>query len=74
MLLDQRLSEKDRNQLMKKKRCFKYHKYRHLMMNCTTKTQNVSNIAEKNNTESVFTKKKISKKYRSSATDDKLKN
>ena len=43
-------------------------------MNCTAKKQNVSNIVKKNNTESVFTKKKISKKYRFSATDNESEN
>ena len=44
------------------------------MMNCITKKQKVSNIAEKNDTESVFMKKKISKKCSPFATDDELKN
>ena len=32
------------------------------MMNCMTKKQNVSNVAEKNDTESVTMRKKVSKK------------
>ena len=43
-------------------------------MNYTAKKQNVSNIAEKNNTESVFIRKKINKKYRLSATDNESRN
>ena len=39
-----------------------------------TKKQNISNVIEKNNTESVFIKKKISKKYRFSATDNESEN
>ena len=74
MSSEQRLSEKDRNQLLKKERYFKCHKFRHLITDCTVKKQNVSNVIEKNNTESVFTKKKISKKCRFSATDDKSEN
>ena len=74
MLSDQRLSEEDRNQLLKKERYFKYHKFEHLVMNCTIKKQNVSNVIKKNNTESVFTRKKISKKCRFSTTDNKLRN
>ena len=38
------------------------------------KKQKVSNVAEKNNTESVFMRKKINKEHSFSATDDKLKN
>ena len=59
---------------MKKERCFKCYEFEYLITNCTVKKQKVSNIAEKNNTESVFTKKKINKKYSSSATDDELEN
>ena len=72
--LDQRLSEEDRNQLLKKERYFKCHKFKHLIMNCTVKKQNVSNIAEKNNTESVFIRKKINKEYSFSAINNELEN
>ena len=44
------------------------------MTDCTVKKQEVSNITEKNNTESVFMRKKISKKCSFSATDNELKN
>ena len=74
MSSDQRLSEEDRNQLLKKERYFKCHKFKHLMTDCTAKKQNVSNVAEKNNTESVSTRKKTSKRYRSSAINDKSEN
>ena len=70
----QRLSEEDRNQLLKEGRYFKCHKFEHLITDCMTKKQNVSNVTEKNNTESVFTKKKISKKHRSSVTEDESEN
>ena len=43
-------------------------------MDCTAKKQNVSNVAEKNDTESVFIRKKVNKKYRLSATDDESEN
>ena len=69
MSSEQRLSEKDRNQLLKKERCFKCHKFRHLIMDCTAKKQNISNITEKNNIK-LITKKKIRKKYRSSSVND----
>ena len=73
-LLRQRLLEKDRNQLLKKERYFKYYEFRHLVMNCTAKKQNVCNVIKKNNTESVFIKKKINKKYKFSTTDNELEN
>ena len=38
------------------------------------KKQNVSNVAEKNDTESVFMRKMISKEHSLSATDDKSEN
>ena len=44
------------------------------MIDYMTKKQNISNVIEKNNTESVFTRKKISKKCRFSATDNKSEN
>ena len=44
------------------------------MTDCTVKKQKVSNVAEKNNTESVFMRKKISKKCSPSATDDESEN
>ena len=62
MSLNQRLLKKDRNQLLKKERYFKCHEFRHLMTDCMTKTQDVSNVTEKNDTESVFIRKKVSKK------------
>ena len=71
---EQRLSEKDRNQLLKKERYFKCYEFEHLITDYIVKKQDVSNIAEKNNTESVFIKKKISKKYRLFATDNKSEN
>ena len=74
MSSEQRLSEKDRNQLLKKERCFKYYEFKHLITDYTTKKQNVSNIAEKNNTELVFIKKKINKTYRPSATNNESEN
>ena len=74
MSSDQKLSEKDRNQLMKERRYFKCYEYEYLITNRMTKIQNVSNVAEKNNTESVFTRKKISKKCRFSTTDDESEN
>ena len=43
-------------------------------MNCMIKKQKVSNIAEKNDTESVLIRKKISKKYSLSATDNESEN
>ena len=72
-LLNQRLSERDKNQLLKKERYFKCHKFKHLMMNCIIKKQNISNVAEKNNTESVTKRRQIKKRCRSSFvnnTDD----
>ena len=74
VLLGQRLSDTDRNQLLKKGRCFKYYEFEHLVTDCITKKQNVSNVAEKNNTESVTMRKKVSKKWRFSATNNELKN
>ena len=62
MSLEQRLSEEDRNQLLKKERYFKCHEFRYLVTDCMAKKQDISNIAEKNNTESVFTRKKTCKK------------
>ena len=38
------------------------------------KKQKVSNIVKKNDTESVFIRKKISKEYSPSATDNELEN
>ena len=38
------------------------------------KKQKISNVAEKNDTESVFMRKKISKECSFSATDNELKN
>ena len=70
MSLGQRLLKKDRNQLLKKERYFKYYKFKHLMSDYMIRKQNVSNIAEKNNTESVIKRKKIVKKYRSSSVND----
>ena len=69
MSLEQRLLKEDRNQLLKKERCFKCYEFKHLITDCMTKKQNISNIAEKNDIESV-TKKKIKKKYRSSSVND----
>ena len=69
MSLKQRLSEGDKNQLLKKERCFKCYEFKYLIINCTVKKQNVSNIAEKNDTELVI-KKKTEKKYRSSSVND----
>ena len=69
MSSEQRLSEEDRNQLLKEERCFKCHKFRHLIMNCMAKKQDVSNVTEKNDIKLV-TKKKIRKEYRSSSVDD----
>ena len=74
MSSEQRLSEEDRNQLLKKERYFKCYEFEHLMTDCTVKKQKVSNITEKNNTESVFIRKKISKECSLSATDDKSEN
>ena len=75
MSSEQRLSEEDRNQLLKEERCFKCHEFRHLITDCMTKKQNVSNVAEKNDTELVI-KKKIKKKHRSSSVNnsDELEN
>ena len=69
MSSEQRLSERDRNQLLKKKRCFKCHKFRYLITDCMTKKQNVSNVIKKKNIKSVI-KKKTEKKYRSSSVND----
>ena len=44
------------------------------MTDCTVKKQKVSNVAEKNNTKSVFMKKKISKECSFSAINYELKN
>ena len=44
------------------------------MTDCTAKKQNVSNIVKKNNTESVFMKKKISKECSFSATNNESEN
>ena len=52
MLSDQKLLEEERNQLLQKKRYFKYYEFKHLMSDYIIKKQNVSNIIEKNNTES----------------------
>ena len=59
---------------MKKERYFKCYEFRHLITDCTVKKQKVSNVAEKNNTESVFMRKKISKECSLSATDNELEN
>ena len=40
------------------------------MMNYMIKKQNISNVTEKNNTESVTKRKKTVKKYRSSSADN----
>ena len=40
------------------------------MLDCMTKKQNVSNVAEKNDTESVIKRKKAVKKCRSSSVND----
>ena len=75
ILLEQRLSEEDRNQLLKKERSFKCYKFKHLMMKCMMKKQNVSNIMEKNDIKLVI-KRKNEKKCRSSSVNntDNLKN
>ena len=44
------------------------------MMNCMIKKQEVSNVVEKDDTESVFTKKKVSKECSFSATDNESEN
>ena len=44
------------------------------MTDCTIKKQKVSNVAEKNNTESVSTRKKISKRCSFSAINDESEN
>ena len=54
--------ETDRTQLIKKERCFKYHKFEHLITDYTAKKQNVSNITEKNDTEFIMMRKKTEKK------------
>ena len=61
---------------MKKERHFKYYEFKHLIIDCTVKKQKISNIVEKNNTESVIKRKKAVKKHRSSSADntDDLKN
>ena len=74
MSLDQRFSEEDRNQLLKKEKCFKYYEFEHLMTDCIIKKQNVSNIAEKNNTESVFMRKKADKECSFSAINNESEN
>ena len=43
-------------------------------MNCMIKKQKVSNVAEKDDTESVFMRKKISKECSSSVTDNESEN
>ena len=40
------------------------------MSDCITKKQNVSNVTEKKNTESVIKRKKAVKKYRFSSVND----
>ena len=55
---------------MKEERCFKCHEFKHLITDYMAKKQNVSNVAEKNNTELVIKRKKIEKKYRSSSVND----
>ena len=69
MLSEQRLSEKDRNQLLKKERYFKCYKFRYLITDCITKKQDISNVIEKKNIKSVI-KKKTEKRYKSSSVND----
>ena len=59
---------------MKEERYFKCYEFKHLMTDCTVKKQKVSNVVEKNDTESVFIRKKISKECSSSATDNESEN
>ena len=69
MSSEQRLSEEDRNQLLKKERYFKCHKFKYLITDCMIKKQNVSNITEKKDIKSVI-KKKTKKRYRSFSVND----
>ena len=69
ILLKQRLSEEDRNQLLKKEKYFKCHEFKHLITDCTAKKQNISNVIKKNNIKLVI-KKKTEKKHKSSSVND----
>ena len=70
MLSEQRLSERDKSQLIKKERCFKCYEFEYLIMNYIVKKQNVSNVIKKNNIKSIIIRKKINKRCRSSSINN----